>query len=212
MATKEDIIKNWISSGIIKDKKVIDAFRKIPREIFVEEKRKEESYGDYPLPIGEGQTISQPTTVAIMTQALELEKGQKVLEIGSGSGYQAAIIAEIIGNEGKVISTEIVPELAKLAQNNLQRLNLKNVKIVHHDGSKGYAKEAPYERIIVTAASPRIPNPLIEQLKEGGIIVVPVGNMLEQVMIKGRKTKGKLIEESLGDFMFVPLKGKYGHD
>jgi len=211
MATKEDIIKNWVSSGIIKDKKVIDAFRKIPREDFIE-KRKEESYGDYPLPIGEGQTISQPTTVAIMTQALELQKGHKVLEVGAGSGYQAAIISEIIGPEGKVISTEIIPELAKLAQNNVKKLELKNVEVIHYDGSKGYSKEAPYDRIIVAAASPAIPKPLISQLKEGGVIVVPVGNMLEQVMIKGRKYKGKLIEESLGDFMFVPLKGKHGHN
>ena len=211
MATKEELIQNWISSGTIKDKKVIEAFRKIPREEFIEESRREESYGDYPLPIGEGQTISQPTTVAIMTQALELEEGHNVLEVGSGSGYQAAIITEIIGTKGKIISTEIVPELAELAKNNIKKLALKNIEILNYDGSKGYAKEAPYDRILVAAASPKIPKPLIDQLKENGVIIIPVGNMLEQAMIKGRKTNGKLSEEILGDFVFVPLKGKYGY-
>ncbi|MDP3765384.1 MAG: protein-L-isoaspartate O-methyltransferase [Nanoarchaeota archaeon] len=212
MATKEGIIKNWISSGIIKDRKVIEAFMKIPREEFIKEGKKEESYGDYPLPIGEGQTISQPTTVAIMTEALELEKGHKVLEVGAGSGYQAALIAEIIGPKGKIISIEIIPELVKLAQKNIQKLRLKNVDIIHHDGSKGYAKEVPYDRIIITAASPKIPKALINQLKENGIIIIPVGDLNEQIMIKGIKKNNKLIEEKLGQFMFVPLKGKYGHD
>lgn len=211
MPAKEELIEKWVSSGTIKDRKVIEAFRKVPREEFIKEGRKEESYGDYPIPIGEGQTISQPTTVAIMTEALELREGQKVLEIGAGSGYQAAIIAEIIGPQGKIISTEIIQELAKLAQKNIKKLGMKNVEILHYDGSKGYSKEAPYDRIIVAAASPKIPKPLIEQLKEGGIIVAPVGNMLEQVMVKARKKNGRLVEERLGDFMFVPLKGKYGY-
>lgn len=148
----------------------------------------------------------------LMTEALELQKGHKVLEVGSGSGYQAAIIANIVGENGKVISTEIIDDLVKFAQENIKKLNLKNVKIINHDGSKGYEKEAPYDRIIVTAACPKIPNSLKKQLKENGIIVAPVGNLNEQVMIKARKKDNKLIEESLGHFMFVPLKGKYGHD
>ncbi|MBI4451791.1 protein-L-isoaspartate O-methyltransferase [Candidatus Woesearchaeota archaeon] len=211
MPTKEELIKKWISSGTIKDSKVIEAFRKIPRGEFIEDSRKEEAYGDYPLPIGEGQTISQPTTVAIMTQALELREGHKVLEVGAGSGYQAAIISQIIGPKGKIISTEIVPELVELAKKNIKKLNLGNIEILKYDGSKGYAKEAPYDRIIVAAASPKIPKPLIDQLKENGIIIIPVGNMLEQAMIKGRKENGKIIEKRLGDFVFVPLKGKYGY-
>ena len=211
MPSKEQLVEHWISSGIIKDKKIIEAFRKVSRELFVAEERKEEAYGDYPLPIGKGQTISQPTTVMIMTQALELKEGDKVLEVGSGSGYQAAIIANIVGDNGRVISTEIVDELVESAKSNIKKLKLKNVEIIKHDGSKGYSKEAPYDRIIITAACPKIPNPLIKQLKEGGIIVAPVGNMNEQEMIKGRKIKGKLIKENLGDFMFVPLKGKHGY-
>ena len=211
MASKQHLIDYWESSGIIKDSKVIEAFSKIPREKFVKEKHLEEAYGDYPLSIGEGQTISQPTTVMLMTQALELKQDEKVLEVGAGSGYQAAIISNIIGKKGKLISTEIVPGLAKLAQNNIEKLNLKNVKIMHHDGSKGYEKEAPYDKIIITAACPKIPKPLISQLKENGIIVAPVGDLNEQIMIKARKKGNKLIEENLGQFMFVPLKGRHGH-
>ncbi len=211
MQSKEQLIDYWASSGIIKDKKVIDAFRKIPREIFISKEKEGEAYGDYPLPIGEGQTISQPTTVMIMTQALELKENDKVLEVGSGSGYQASIIANILGDGGKLISTEIVDELVESAKSNINKLNLKNARIIKWDGSKGYADEAPYDKIIITAACPKIPKPLIEQLKEGGIIVAPVGSMVEQVMIKGKKINGKLIEEKLGEFMFVPLKGKYGY-
>lgn len=211
MPSKEQLMEHWISSGAIKDKKVIEAFKKIPREKFIKNKDIDEAYGDYPLSIGKGQTISQPTTVMVMTDFLELKEGHKVLEVGSGSGYQAAIIATIIGETGKVISIEIVDELVKFAQNNLKKLDIKNVKVIMHDGSKGYAKEAPYDRIIVTAATPKIPKPLIDQLKEKGIIVAPVGDMTEQIMIRARKKQGKLVEEKLGHFMFVPLKGRYGY-
>ena len=211
MGQKQKLIEHWISSGTIKDKRVIEAFKKILREKFIHTDKKNEAYGDYPVSIGEGQTISQPTTVMVMTEALELKKGQKVLEIGSGSGYQAAIIADIVGKNGKVISTEIIKELAEFASDNIKKLNIKNIEIIKHDGSKGYEKEAPYDRIIITAACPKIPKILISQLRENGIIIAPVGSMLEQVMIKGKKKNGKLIEEKLGNFMFVPLKGKYGY-
>ena len=211
MASKRHLIDYWVSSEIVKDKKVIEAFKKIPREKFIKEEHLEEAYGDYPLSIGHGQTISQPTTVMVMTESLELKEGQKVLEIGAGSGYQAAIIAKIVGAEGKVISTEILPEIAEFAQENISKLKIKNVKIVKHDGSKGYAKEAPYDRIIITAACPKIPKPLVKQLKENGIIVAPVGNLIEQVMVKARKKANKLVEEKIGEFRFVPLKGKYGY-
>ena len=211
MSQKQKLIDYWISSGIIKDKKVIESFKEIPRGKFMKPEHKKEAYGDYPLSIGEGQTISQPTTVMLMTEAPELKKGHKVLEVGSGSGYQAAIISKIIGDKGRLISTEIIPELAEFAKNNIKKLNIKNVEIINCDGSKGFAKEAPYDRIIVTAASPKIPKPLIKQLKEGGIIIIPVGDLLEQAMIKGVKNNNKLVEENIGQFMFVPLKGKYGH-
>ncbi len=212
MASKEHLIDYWIYSEIIKDKKVIEAFIKVPREKFIKDEHLDQAYGDYPLPIGEGQTISQPTTVMLMTEALELKENDKVLEVGAGSGYQAAIIADIVGKKGKVISTEILAELVKFAQQNIKKLNLKNVKIINYDGSKGYEKEAPYDKIIVTAGCPEIPKPLTKQLKENGIIVAPVGGLFEQIMVKGKKKGNKLVEEKLGYFMFVPLKGEYGHN
>ena len=212
MNQKQKLMNYWIYSNIIKDEKVIAAFKKIKRENFMKPEHIKEAYGDYPLSIGEGQTISQPTTVMLMTEALELKEGYKVLEVGTGSGYQAAIISEIIGDKGKLISTEIIPELAEFAKNNIKKSNIKNIEIVNQDGSKGYPIEAPYDRILVAAASPQIPKPLIKQLKKGGIIIIPVGNLMEQTMIKGIMKNNKLSEEKLGQFMFVPLKGKYGHD
>ena len=209
--SKNRLIDYWQSSGMIKDKKVIEAFKTIPREKFIPEEYIDQAYGDYPLSIGKGQTISQPTTVMLMTEALELKKGDKVLEIGAGSGYQAAIISKIIGEKGKVITTEIVPELAELAENNIKKLKIKNIKIIHYDGSQGYKKESHYNKIIIAAACPEIPSQLINQLKENGIIIAPVGDLFSQQMIKGIKKKGYLETKSLGYFMFVPLKGKYGH-
>ena len=208
---KKRLIEYWQSSGIIKDKKLIEAFKAVQREKFIRDEHLSEAYGDYPLPIGLGQTISQPTTVMLMTEALELKEGDKVLEIGAGSGYQAAIIAKMAGNKGKVITTEIIPELAEFAQENIKKLKIKNVKIINYDGSQGYKKEAPYNKIIITAACPQIPKPLIKQLKEDGIIIAPVGHLFGQQMIKGIKKKEKLETKSLGYFMFVPLKGKYGY-
>lgn len=211
MQDKESLIAYWKNSGLIKDKRLLEAFRKVPREKFIKNGFLEEAYGDYPLPIGEGQTISQPTTVMIMTQALELKPGNKVLEVGAGSGYQAAIISKVIGSKGRLITTEIIPELVKFARANLKKAGIRNVNVVRWDGSKGYEKEAPYDKIIVTAACPSMPLPLVEQLKDNGIIIAPVGSLIGQTMVKGRKKKGLLETESLGRFMFVPLKGKYGY-
>lgn len=208
---KEMLAKYWQDYGLVKDKRLIDAFMSVHRENFVLGEHVQYAYADYPLPIPSGQTISQPTTIMIMTETLELKVGEKVLEVGSGSGYQAALIAKIIGPTGKVITTEIIPELAEWAAKNLAREGIKNVEVIHYDGSQGYVKEAPYSKIIVTAASPRIPDPLVEQLKEGGIIVIPVGGAYVQQMLKVRKVKGQLDIQDLGSFMFVPLTGKYGN-
>ena len=213
MASKEHLIEHWISSGVVKDKRIIESFKKVPRENFIRKEHLDEAYGDYPLAIGEGQTISQPTTVMIMTQALELRKGYRVMEIGAGSGYQAAIIARIIGDKGKVYALELIPQLARLARKNLRKTRIKNVEVICTDGSKGYSKEAPYDRIIITAAAPKTPKHLLSQLKKGGILVAPVGPLYGQEMIKIKKfdDKGKKLKiENLGDFIFVPLKGKKG--
>jgi len=209
---KQKLIDYWKRSGTIKDEKLLNAFKEVPRELFIKDGFEEEAYGDYPLPIGSGQTISQPTTVMLMTQALELKQGQKVLEVGAGLGWQAAIIGKIIGNKGKVITTEIIPELAEFAKNNIKKAKIKNVEVINYDGSQGYKKEAPYDRCIITAACPKIPPPLINQLKTGGILVAPVGSLVfGQDMVKLRKIKAGIEKESLGSFVFVPLKGKYGY-
>jgi protein-L-isoaspartate(D-aspartate) O-methyltransferase len=207
---KEDLIKYWLRSGIVKNEKIIEAFRKIPREKFVLKKYKKDAYADIALSIKAGQTISQPTTVVMMLNALELKKGDKVLEIGSGSGYNACFMAEIVGKKGFIYSTEIIKELVLFARKNIKKLKLKNIKILNIDGSKGYFKEKPFDRIIITAGCPKIPDILIEQLKERGIIVAPVGDIGTQKLVKCKKIKGNLDCEDLGLFRFVPLKGKFG--
>lgn len=208
---KEGILLYWQNANQIHDYDVMVAFSHVPRENFVLEEQRRYAYDNSPLPIIHGQTISQPLIVVQMTEELELKKGYKVLEVGAGSGYQAALIAHIVGLEGKVISTEIIPEVADFARINLERTGIKNVEVVDWDGSTGYEKEAPYDRIIVTAACPQIPLPLIEQLKPGGIIVAPVGSLYYQNLVKLTKYKnGRLEEKVLYGCMFVPLTGKYG--
>jgi len=205
---KDKLIKYWLDTGLIKDKKLIDAFKKVPREEFIKKDYLNEAYGDHPLPIGYEQTISQPTTVMIMIDALQLKKTDKVLEVGTGSGWCAAIMSKLAN---KVITTEIIPELAEFAESNLKKCKISNVTVINYDGSQGYEKEAPYEKIMVTAACPKIPKPLIEQLKENGILIAPVNAFdYGQNMIKLTKKSDKIEEENLGSFVFVPLKGKYG--
>lgn len=205
---KDWLIARWEREGI--SKSVLAAFRKIPRELFVLEMYQEDAYADIPLPILADQTISQPSTVMLMLDALDVKPGMRVLEVGAGSGYNAALLGVLVGNTGKVTSTEILPELVAFARKNLKKAGITNVTVVHHDGSKGYAKEAPYDRIICTAAAPRIPDVLVKQLKEGGIILIPVGPAYGQEMVKGKKFKGELLTEKLGGFIFVPLMGKHG--
>ena len=205
---KEELVRYWTSNKIITDKRLIEAFKAVPREKFILDELVNEAYGDYPLPILKGQTISQPTTVMIMINALALKKTDKVLEVGAGSGYCAAIMSKMTKF---VYTTEIIPELADFASNNIKKAGIKNIEVINYDGSQGYEKKAPYDKIIVTAACPKIPPPLIEQLKQNGIIVAPVAYFLGQTMIKGVKKGKELKTESLGSFVFVPLKGKYGY-
>ncbi len=204
---KEGILEQWKESYLDFGKELLEAFRKVPREEFVMGTLKYRSYEDIALPIPMGQTISQPTTVMIMLKALDLKKTDKVLEIGTGSAYNAALIAQIAK---EVYTIEIIPELIEFAKSNLEKTGIKNAYVVLGDGSIGYKKQAPYDKIIITAACPSIPKEIIEQLKEGGIVVAPVGERFEQVMIKAVKRNGKLEQEPIGRFMFVPLRGRRG--
>jgi len=204
---RRKMVEEQIIARGIKDKKVISAFLKVPREEFVPEDLRKYAYIDSPLSIGEGQTISQPYIVALMTEALKLKGGEKVLEIGTGSGYQSAILAEI-GCE--VYSVERIESLAKKAENILRKLGY-NVKIKIGDGTLGWEEYSPYDRIIVTAAGPKIPDTLLFQLSENeGRLIMPVGDRFFQDLILVIK-RGKEIEKiNLGGCQFVPLIGKEG--
>lgn len=193
----------------IKDEKVLESFSKVPRHLFIPQEMLKESYHNVALPIGYGQTISQPYTIAVMLEALGLKEGDKVLEVGTGSGYNAALIDHIIGKKGKLFTTEIVPELAESSKRKLSSLGMKNVKVIVCDGSLGYDKEKPYDKVIVTAACREIPPLLLKQLKNNGILVAPVGRIYEQEMLKVRKVGKKLDVKNLGFFVFVPLKGAF---
>jgi protein-L-isoaspartate(D-aspartate) O-methyltransferase len=199
---KDELIKYWKKNKIVKDKRVIAAFDFIPRENFIAKNQKAQAYFDFPLEISDGQTISQPTTVVMMLDYLNVKTDSKVLEIGSGSGYNAALLSKLTSN--KIISIERIGSLAKSAKSNLSKLGITNVKVIHSDGSKGYPKDAPYDRIIVTCATPELKPVWINQLSDNGIIVAPVGTN-EQEMIVARKIKSKLKITRKGNFSFVPL-------
>jgi protein-L-isoaspartate(D-aspartate) O-methyltransferase len=206
----EKLIEGIKCLDYLKSKNIEDALRKFKREFFIPPSMKHLAYRDFPISIGFNQTISQPSTVVAMTEALEVEKGQKILEIGTGSGWQASILSYLVGEKGFVYSIEIIEELAEFAKKNLKKLGIKNVEVVEKDGSEGLKEKAPFDRIIVTAACPDIPKTLIDQLKDGGIMVIPVGNLYLQDMLVVKKMKGKIEKKSIGSFMFVPLVGKYG--
>lgn len=208
MHTKEQLVNHWREVHF--DENILTAFLLIPREEFISADLQHYAYADQPLPTLRKQSISQPTTIALMLQALQIKPGEKVFEVGAGVGYQAALIGTMIGPSGKLITTEVIPELVFAAQENLKRLNLSNVIVIEADGSEGAPAEAPFDKIIITAACPMIPQPLIDQLKENGIIIAPVGDLESQTMVKGIKNQGRLELEFLGPFAFVPLKGKYG--
>ncbi len=198
---RENMIRDQIVSRGIKDKKVLDALRNVPRDNFVDEEYKSSSYEDRPLPIGSGQTISQPYIVALMTESLELTGNEKVLEIGTGSGYQAALLAEITK---EVYTVEVNTSLYEKNKKLLKKY--KNIIMSNHDGYLGWEKYAPYDRIIVTAAPDHIPRPFVDQLKDGGIMVIPVGpSSWNQVLYKVIKQYSNIKKISLCGVAFVPL-------
>jgi len=204
---REFMVKTQLIPRGINDERVLNAMKKVPRHLFMDESMQYKAYDDMALPIGEGQTISQPYMVAIMTQLLELNGNEKVLEIGTGSGYQAAILAELAKD---VYSVERVTELAKQAEERFNSLGYKNIYLKTGDGTLGWPEESPFDRIIITAGTPKIPEPLIKQLSGEGIIVGPVGDRFSQQLLKVRKSKGKLLEDYHTPCVFVPLIGEYG--
>lgn len=201
---RRDMVDNQIVARGITDPFTLAAMRKVPRHLFVPPSYVREAYRDGPLPIGYSQTISQPFIVAYMTELVKPAKGKRALEIGTGSGYQAAILAEIVDT---VYTIEIVPELAREATARLKMLGYKNIITRYGDGYKGWSEHAPFDIIIVTAAAEQIPNPLQEQLAEGGRLVMPVGDPASvQYLVLLAKRKGKITEQRLEPVRFVPLR------
>ena len=213
------LVKRLIEEGYIRSEKVMRAMLRVPRELFVPEDLRHLAYEDTPLPIGHGQTISAPHMVALMCEYADLDTGMKVLEVGTGSGYHAAVIAEVVAPSdtprekwGHVYTIERIPELAKRAQENLRRAGYADrVTVIVGDGTKGYPEKAPYDRIIVTAAAPDIPQPLIEQLRPGGKMVIPIGDRYSQVLyVVEKKENGEIKVKPTIPVLFVPLVGEHG--
>jgi protein-L-isoaspartate(D-aspartate) O-methyltransferase len=202
---KEEMIENQIRTRGIKNEVVLNAIRKVDRHKFVPEEIRHHAYSDRPLPIGEGQTISQPYIVALMTELLELKNGDGVLEVGTGSGYQAAILAELADH---VYTIEIIGSLALSAERLLRKLGYRNINVKIGDGYIGWEEFAPFDAIIVTAAPPHIPQPLLDQLKEGGRLVIPVGDYYQELK-KITKVKGKIRSQNVIPVVFVPMTGEH---
>ena len=206
---RAELVKRLILEGRIYSKVVEQAFLETPREIFVPDSIKKYAYLDTPLEIGNGQTISAPHIVAIMVEGLDIKKGQKILEIGAGSGYHAAIVSKLIGKEGHIYTIERHSSLAENAKKNILDAQITNITIETGDGSQGLLKYAPFDRIYVTCAAPGIPSPLLEQLKNNGKLMIPVGKTICELKLIEKKAD-KLIENDLGGCCFVPLVGKHG--
>jgi len=207
---REKLIENLRKKGYLKSRKVIEAMEKVPREIFVPESQRRYAYEDTPLEIGYGQTISAPHMIAIMLEELDLHADSKVLEIGTGTGYHAALAATI-AKDGKIYTIERVKELAERARKNFEMLGIKNVEVFVGDGSCGLERHAPYTHIYATCAAPSIPSTLIQQLDEGGKLLIPVGRVYGELW-KVEKRGGKIKKEKVVGCSFVPMIGKEGYD
>jgi protein-L-isoaspartate(D-aspartate) O-methyltransferase len=201
-AERERMVKEQIAARGITDRRVLNVMRTVPRHEFVPERWRNESYDDHPLPIGNEQTISQPYLVGLMTEQLKPQSQHRVLEIGTGSGYQAAVLSGLVAD---VYTIEIIDPLAKSAEATLQRLGYKNVHVKSGDGYKGWPEHAPFDSIIVTCAPDHVPQPLTDQLKEGGRMVIPVGPPLAQELYVLTKSNGQLRQSVLVDVKFVPM-------
>jgi protein-L-isoaspartate(D-aspartate) O-methyltransferase len=201
---REEMVERQIIARGVKDPLVIKAMRTVPRHLFVPKGEERFAYLDEPRPIGKDQTISQPYIVAFMTEQLDVKPGDIVLEIGTGSGYQAAVLAQIVDS---VYTIEIIPELASQAQKLLEKLGYNNIVVIEGDGYNGWPEKAPYDAIIVTAAPPKIPPLLLEQLKVGGKMVLPVGEFVQELVVV-KKNESGIAMESVLPVRFVPMTGK----
>lgn len=202
---RKAMVAEQIEARGVSDPATLDAMRTVPRHEFLPLRLREEAYGDYPLPIGHGQTISQPYIVAFMTEAIRPQPGEKILEIGAGSGYQAAVLAQM---GAEVYTIEIVEPLAEMARQTLERLGYKNAHVKHGDGYRGWPEHAPFDAIIVTCAPDKIPPDLVAQLKDGGRMIIPVGGGMEQELVLLRKHGEKVEKESVLPVRFVPMTGE----
>lgn len=206
-AARARMVKDQLAARGIRDPRVLQAFARVPRQEFIPEAFRAQAYEDHPLPIGEGQTISQPYMVALMTEQLRLQGHERVLEIGSGSGYQTAILAELAL---EIVAVERVPALLTAARRHLQALGYTNVQWVLGDGSLGWPSAAPYDAILAAAAAPQVPPSLLDQLAEGGRLVLPVGPADNQVLLRLEKHQGTWHREEIARCAFVPLVGEGG--
>ncbi len=209
---REELVRKLVREGILRTQALINAFRKVPRELFIPPELQDMAYVDSPLPIGYGQTISAPHMVALMLEELSPRLGDRVLEVGTGSGYEAALLAEVVGNKGHVWTIEIIPELAQVASKKLRSLGYADrITVVVGDGSKGFREGAPYDKVIVSAACPEVPPPLTEQLAVKGRLVIPVGSEHMQVLkIIEKVDEGRYKVKDSVPCVFVPLRGEYG--
>lgn len=204
---RERMVEDQLRTREIKDPRVLQTMAKVPRHLFVPEELSDRAYEDRPLPIGQDQTISQPYMVALMAEALGLSGDERVLEVGTGSGYGTAVLAELCA---QVYSVERLEALATRARSVLANLGYENVVIITGDGTLGLAEHAPYDAVVVSAAAPGLPRPLLEQLKPGGCLVVPMGEQELQTLVRIRKTREGLQEDYLGECHFVKLIGTHG--
>jgi protein-L-isoaspartate(D-aspartate) O-methyltransferase len=204
-ARRARMVETQIAARGVRDPRVLEAMRKVPRHLFVEPAQRERAYEDHPLPIAGSQTISQPYIVALMTELLALPPRSRVLEIGTGSGYQSAVLGELAA---EVYSIEILPELAKAAGETLKSLGYANVTVRAGDGYRGWPEHAPFDGIIVTAAPERIPQPLIDQLAIGGRMVIPVGGFFQELKVFTKEADGRVTEKDIIPVRFVPMTGE----
>lgn len=200
----DSLIDNMKNTGFLTDSKIESAIRKVPRHNFVPESLKNKAYENEPICIMKKQTISQPSVVSRMTEWLDLKEGQKVLEIGSGSGWQSAILAKIVGN-GKIFTVERHSELASFAKKNLEKLGIKNVKIILGDGRLGLAEESPFDRIMITAACRKVPQALLDQLSLDGLLIAPVGDDIQSLILLRKTPEGIVEIKNQKGYVFVPL-------